>query len=221
MFDETSLIYQVGVWAVPVLFGIVVHEVSHGWAASKLGDPTAKLRGRLTLNPIKHIDITGTIVVPLMLLHLGGFIFGWAKPVPVIWQNLRQPRLGMAMVAFAGPLSNAIMAILWGFAAKIAYESYEVWHQGIVLFLWHVGHAGIVINIILMALNLIPIPPLDGSRIVLSLFSSKFSAKLHRYEFIGFIILVILIATGAVGNFLDPIVKQMHEWIFHFYAIAV
>jgi len=220
MFDENSLLYKIAVWAIPVLFGIVVHEVAHGWAASKLGDPTAKIQGRITLNPIKHIDLTGTIIVPLMLLHMGGFIFGWAKPVPVIWQNLRHPRSGMTLVALAGPFSNAIMAVIWGLCAKVAYETYEVWHQGIVLFLWQVGHAGIVINLVLMSLNLIPIPPLDGSRIVMSVFSTKLATLLSRYEFIGFFVLVALIALGAVGDFLVPIVKHLHQYIFNFYAIS-
>ena len=220
MFDENSLLYKIAVWAIPVLFGIVVHEVAHGWAASKLGDPTAKIQGRISLNPIKHIDLTGTVIVPLMLLHLGGFVFGWAKPVPVIWKNLRHPRSGMALVAFVGPLSNAIMAVIWGLSAKIAYETYEIWHQGIVLFLWQMGHAGIIINLVLMSLNLIPIPPLDGSRIVMSVFSTKFASFLSRYEFIGFFVLVALIALGAIGDLLDPIVKQLHQYIFNFYAIS-
>ena len=221
MFNDTSLLYQIAVWIIPVFFAIALHEAAHGWAASKLGDPTAKLQGRISLNPIKHIDIAGTIIVPLMLLHLGGFIFGWAKPVPVTWQNLRHPRLGMALVAVAGPLSNAVMAILWGLAAKIAFETFEIWHQSFVLYLWHIGHAGIIINLVLMILNLIPIPPLDGSRIIMSLFSLKLSSLLQRYELIGFVVLVILLATGIITSFLDPLVKQLHEWIFQFYAIHV
>ena len=118
---ELSLIQKIAVWSLPVLFAITVHEVAHGWVARRLGDPTAFMMGRLTLNPLKHIDPVGTVVVPLVLLMLGGFIFGWAKPVPVTWQNLRQPKRDMALVALAGPGANLLMAIGWGIVAKIGF----------------------------------------------------------------------------------------------------
>ena len=119
--DEFSLIQRIAIWALPILFAITVHEVAHGWVAKQFGDPTAMMLGRLTLNPIKHIDPIGTIIVPIFLLMVGGFIFGWAKPVPVTWENLRNPKRDMIFVAAAGPLANLIMAILWAAVAKIGF----------------------------------------------------------------------------------------------------
>ncbi len=118
MGDSQALLQNISIWAIPVLFAITVHEVMHGWVASKLGDSTARMMGRLTLNPIKHIDLVGTILVPAMLLMVGGFIFGWAKPVPVNWLNLKHPRRDMVLVALAGPFSNLLMAFGWALIAK-------------------------------------------------------------------------------------------------------
>ena len=160
--SDLNLFYQIGIWAVPVLFAITLHEVGHGWAAKVLGDPTASNMGRLTLNPVKHIDPIGSIVVPLLLFFTGGVIFGWAKPVPVNWANLGHKKRDMALVALAGPAANLLMILFWLLAVKLCIVSAE---QGnsvahiIVLMAW----AGIIINSLLMILNLFPLPPLDGN----------------------------------------------------------
>src|SRR5438105_13994721 len=157
--DQMNFIAKLAVWAIPVLFAITVHEVAHGWVAYKLGDKTAWMMGRLTLNPIKHIDPIGTILVPLVLLFLGGFMFGWAKPVPVNFSSLRNPKRDMALVAAAGPATNFLMAIVWAIIMKIGLIVYHTGFHAAELFIY-MGFAGIFINLIIMVLNLLPIPPL-------------------------------------------------------------
>jgi Zn-dependent protease len=157
------------VWVLPVLFAITLHEAAHGWMARRLGDPTAEMLGRLTLNPLKHIDPVGTILVPGILLLLGsGVLFGWAKPVPVTMENLRNPRRDMAWVAAAGPLANLLMAVLWAFIIHVGLWTIEM-SPGVARPLVFMGVAGVFINTILMVLNLVPIPPLDGGRVAMSL----------------------------------------------------
>ena len=200
---QLTMLQKIIIWALPILFAITVHEVAHGWLANKLGDPTARMLGRITLNPVKHIDLIGTIVVPLALLFLGGFIFGWAKPVPVTWENLKKPKRDMALVALAGPMSNLLMAIVWIIIAKLAIVFHSVWPMGaepIAL----MGFAGVMINLILMVLNLFPIPPLDGSRIVSSFLSGRAAMNYNRLEPYGLFILIGLIATGILGKLLWP-----------------
>ena len=200
---ELSLAEKIVVAAIPIIFAITVHEVAHGWVASKLGDPTAKLAGRLTLNPVKHIDPLGTIAVPLIMIALTPFAFGWAKPVPVDWRNLGQPRRDMALVAAAGPGANVAMLALWTlllsflFAAgnNISYLS---------MLLIEMARVGIIINIVLIALNLLPLPPLDGSRIVTSFLSPTAAYKYNLLERWGLPILVVLIFTGVLGKILHP-----------------
>jgi Zn-dependent protease len=156
--EELSIVQRIAVWALPILFAITVHEVAHGWMALRLGDHTAQMMGRLTLNPINHIDPIGTLVVPGILLLLGGVIFGWAKPVPVSWDKLRNPRRDMAIVALAGPMANLIMAICWAFIARLGIAL----APGIPIIgvpLAYMGIAGMFINAILMMLNLIPCLP--------------------------------------------------------------
>lgn len=191
---------QVAVWLVPVLLAITVHEVAHGWVAMKLGDRTAQMMGRLTLNPFKHIDPVGTVLVPLVLLLLpGGFIFGWAKPVPVTWQNLRHPKTDMALVAIAGPMVNLFMAILWAIVLKAGLlMGVQTGSPG--MFLVAVGMAGIFINTILMMLNLLPLPPLDGGRVLVGLLPGPLAWKVSQLEPYGIIILVVLLATGLLGH---------------------
>ncbi len=206
--DEFSLMQRIVVWSLPVIFAITVHEVAHGWVAKQLGDPTAMMMGRLTLNPIKHIDPIGTIVVPLVLLMLGGFIFGWAKPVPVTWENLRKPKRDMALVAIAGPAANLIMAILWALVIKFSLlvSGTMDWLAAPLLAM---GQAGILINVILMVLNLLPLPPLDGGRIATSLLPGPLSYKFSRIEPYGFFILLGLLATGLLGKILWPLVEMI------------
>lgn len=202
--DELNLLQRVAVWAIPVIFAITVHETSHGLVALRLGDPTARMLGRLTLNPVKHMDPIGTLLVPGILLMLGGFIFGWAKPVPITWQNLRHPKRDMALVALGGPLSNLMMALLWAMVTQIGAL---IGASGIGLYLIYTGVAGIFINVILMALNLLPLPPLDGSRVVAGLLPDRLAWQYGRIEPYGFPILVLLLVTGVLGQILWPVVE--------------
>jgi Zn-dependent protease len=203
--EELSLLQRVAVWVIPVLFAITVHETAHGWMALRLGDPTAKMLGRLSLNPLRHIDPVGTILVPGVLLLLGGFLFGWARPVPITWQNLHHPRRDTALVAAAGPLSNLLMALLWvlviRFGLMIGTSS-----DGMALFLVYSGMAGVFINTIMMLLNLLPLLPLDGGRIVESLLPGPLSWKFSRLERFGLPIMLLLLFSGALGKILWPLV---------------
>ncbi len=191
---------EISIWVIPVIFAITVHEVAHGWVASKLGDNTAKMLGRLTLNPFKHIDLFGTILLPGLLLLLGGFVFGWAKPVPVNWQNLRHPRRDMAFVAAAGPMANLAMAIIWCLLGRVGL-SLGGDMGGILLAM---SKAGIMINAVLLLLNLIPLPPLDGSRVVSSLLSPTVAAQYNRIEPYGFWVILLLLVTGVLSTILMP-----------------
>lgn len=189
--------------AVPVVFAITVHEVAHGWVAARLGDPTAKLAGRLTLNPVKHIDPLGTVVVPLVMLVLTSFIFGWAKPVPVNWRNLRRPRRDMALVAAAGPGANLLMLALWTLAlAPLFGAGGDLSYPSTLLI--EMAKMGIIINTVLIVLNLLPLPPLDGSRIVTAFLSPVAARRYNALESWGLLILVALIFTGVLGAILIP-----------------
>lgn len=212
MLGDFSLGQKIILWIVPLLFAITVHETAHGWVSSKLGDPTAKLLGRLTLNPLKHIDPIGTIIVPAILFSLGGFIFGWAKPVPITWQNLKHPRRDMALVAAAGPLANLLMAFLWVGIAKMAMG----FDNAPVIYMAQVG---ISINLVLMLLNLIPIPPLDGSRVLASFLSAKMAYQFNKLEVYGFLILVLLLASGVLGRILGPLLQSLLSVFFRFFGL--
>lgn len=205
---EFSLIQKIIIWAIPVLFAITVHEVAHGWVALKLGDRTAQMLGRLTLNPFKHIDPIGTVLVPGLLLLLGGFVFGWAKPVPVSYQNLHQPKRDMAWVAAAGPAANFIMAVIWAIVAKLGLM---LIHADISLGqpMMFMGVAGVLINTMLMMLNLLPIPPLDGSRVLSSWLPGPVAYKFSRIEPYGFFILLGLLYFGILSLILWPLVSAM------------
>jgi Zn-dependent protease len=211
--DHLSLPQLIAVWVLPVLFAITVHEVAHGWVAKQLGDPTAQRLGRLTLNPLKHIDPVGTILVPGLLLVIGGFMFGWAKPVPVTWENLRHPKRDMAIVAIAGPASNFVMAIIWALIAKLGSLLPETL-QFLGLPMAYMGIAGISINIALMVLNLLPLPPLDGGRVVAGLLPGPWAWQFNRIEPFGFFILLALLATGLLGKLLTPGVLLMQRLVF-------
>ncbi len=196
------------VWVIPVLFAITVHETAHGWMALRFGDPTAKMLGRLTLNPIKHIDPVGTVLVPGVLLLIGGFLFGWAKPVPITWENLKNPRRDMAWVAAAGPLSNLLMAIFWALVVRLGAMLGGA-AEGWVIFVLYVGVAGIFVNSVLMMLNLLPLPPLDGGRVVSALLPPRLSWQYGKVEPFGFPILVLLLFTGMLGKILWPLITLL------------
>jgi Zn-dependent protease len=212
MLGDFSLGQKILLWVVPLLFAITVHETAHGWIASKLGDPTAKLLGRLTLNPLKHIDPIGTIIVPAILFSLGGFIFGWAKPVPITWRNLKHPRRDMALVAVAGPLANLLMAFLWLGIGKVAVG---IDNDPIL----YMAQVGISMNLVLMLLNLIPIPPLDGSRVLASFLSPAMAYQFNKLEVYGFLILVLLLASGILGRILGPLLQGLLSVFFRFFGL--
>lgn len=200
-----STIQQLAALALPVLFAITVHEAAHGMMAQRLGDATAMMLGRVTLNPVKHIDPVGTILVPAVTFLLAHFLFGWAKPVPVNWRNLRNPRRDMVLVALAGPGANLIMALLWALAIQVGVILHGVF-EWVALPLIYMGSAGVLINSILMALNLLPILPLDGGRVVAGLLPPRLAFGFSRLEPYGLFIVLGLLVTGLLGRILWPIV---------------
>lgn len=199
-----TIIYTIAVWAIPVLFAITLHEVAHGWIANKLGDSTARMLGRLTVNPLKHIDPIGTILVPMVMVLLQtGFVFGWAKPVPINYNNLKNPRKDMAIVAVAGPLANLAMAIFWALVFKFGMTLGSTnLGEGIMA----MGKAGILINLVLFVFNLLPIPPLDGGRVLSAVVPPAVSDVLDRIEPYGFFIVIGLLYFGVLNVILNPVI---------------
>lgn len=201
-----TLIQKIAVWSIPVLLAITLHEAAHAYVANRCGDNTAKMLGRLSINPLRHIDLIGTILVPItigILTHFQ-FIFGWAKPVPIQWTQLRKPRRDMGFVAAAGPLSNIIMALMWAILLKSATMLHPEQSKA-SLFLLLTAEAGILINLILAFLNILPIPPLDGSKIIASLLPNRYAIAFLHIERFGFFILIILLFTGILNRILNPL----------------
>ncbi|MFJ5445613.1 site-2 protease family protein [Methylobacillus methanolivorans] len=199
---ELTLIQKIAIYALPVIFAITVHEAAHGYIARYFGDTTAESLGRITLNPIKHIDPIGTILVPALLVLSGtGFLFGWAKPVPVDFSRLRNPKRDMRWVAAAGPASNFLMAIFWAVVYKFSAMAGDF---AVPLAL--MGQAGILVNVVLMVLNLLPLPPLDGGRIAVSLMPNQMAYKFAQLERYGFIILLVLMFTGILSKIMMPFI---------------
>ncbi len=209
--EELTLAQKIAVWVLPILFAITLHEVAHGWLAWLLGDDTAKRLGRLSLNPLRHVDPVGTVAVPLVMMLLGGFIFGWAKPVPVDFERLRNPKRDMALVALAGPGANLLMALIWALLAR-----FGVWLEWpyVSVPLIYMGAAGIFFNLILMILNLLPVPPLDGGRVLVGVLPNRWAAMVSQLEPYGMPILLLLLVSGMLGRILGPVIYAMQGLFF-------
>jgi Zn-dependent protease len=208
--DVSHLVQTIAIYALPVLFAITLHEAAHGYVARHFGDMTAYAQGRISLNPARHIDLVGTIIVPAAILiasklaGANGFLFGWAKPVPVNYSALRRPRQNMMWVAAAGPASNLVMALAWGALFKIG-TAFPPGDYATPLKLMSV--AGMEVNVVLMLLNLLPILPLDGGRIVASLLPARMAWQYSKLEPWGFPILLLLMFSGYLGVIVGPMVK--------------
>ncbi len=201
--DPTNILITVLVYAIPVIFAITLHEAAHGYVARMFGDNTAYMMGRVTLNPAKHIDPIGTVVLPLATLALSGFMFGWAKPVPVNFGQLRNPRRDSILVAAAGPGVNVVQAIAWAAIMRVLLETVSG-PSSIGQFWAEVATAGITMNVMFAVLNLFPMLPLDGGRIVANLLPPKLGYAYSRTEPYGLIILLLLMVTGVFSRLLGP-----------------
>ncbi len=213
---ELNTIQKIAVMALPLVFAIVLHEVAHGWVADKLGDHTARSMGRLTLNPISHIDLFGTVLMPLMLFLLtnGKMVFGYAKPVPINPYNFKNPKKDMALSSLAGPGINMVMAIMFSFLLRVVTPpigdviTKQTWDWFVLPITLMFGY-GIIMNVVLAVLNMIPIPPLDGSRVVYWVLPDKQAAAYYRLEPYGTFILIGLIMLGVLGRIIEPIIRPI------------
>jgi Zn-dependent protease len=203
-----QLIQTVALAAIPILFAITIHEAAHGYVARHFGDLTAHREGRISLNPIRHIDMVGTILLPLLTLWMGGILFGWAKPVPVNFAALRNPKKDMLWVAIAGPASNLVMALGWALLYKMGlmYPENYFADAALGMAMW-----GIKINVVLMVLNLLPLPPLDGGRVAVSLLPHRQAFHLAKVEPYGMFILIFLAITPVLGLVLSPLVGLVYK----------
>ena len=213
-----ELLYKIFLYAVPILLAVSLHEAAHGWIAYLLGDSTARQLGRLTANPLKHIDPVGTVIVPAVMIILIGLPFGWAKPVPVDVRNFVNPQKDMALVALAGPVSNFIMAIFWTVMMLIALKVLP--SGGLAASIRLMAEVGVVINLVLMVLNLLPVPPLDGGRIVTGIVPFSVAVIIARFEMLGMVIVIFLLATGILGKILMPMVQALQKNLFAVFGIG-
>ena len=211
-----QLIQTIALAAIPVLFAITLHEAAHGYVARHFGDMTAHQAGRISLNPMRHIDPFGTVILPLLTLWMGGILFGWAKPVPVNFAALRHPKKDMLWVAIAGPASNLVMAMGWALVYKMGLMFPENYFAGPLL---GMAQIGIQINVVLMVLNLLPLPPLDGGRVAVSLLPHRQAFQLSKVEPYGMFILIFLAVTPVLGLILLPLVNLMFKLILLIFGI--
>ena len=203
---DATTIQKITIWILPVLLAVSLHEAAHAWMADRKGDSTARMLGRLTFNPFKHIDPIGTILVPTLMIMFTGFAFGWAKPVPVNVRNLRNPKKDMMWVALAGPASNFIMALIWTVLLHISVLFVDS-RSAISLFFLLMPVAGITINVILGVLNLLPIPPLDGGRIMAGLLPPRASLQYSKIEPYGLFIIIGLMLSGLLSYIIFPVIS--------------
>jgi Zn-dependent protease len=208
---DASIIQKITVYAIPLIFAITLHEAAHAYAARYFGDSTAYMLGRMTMNPIKHIDPVWTILVPIVTLLVSPFVFGAAKPVPVNFGALRNPKRDMIWVAAAGPLANLAMMVLWAIVGKVAIT---LGASGPIYFVALVAEAGIFVNALLMVFNLFPLLPLDGGRILAGLLPNRMAYAFSRTEPYGMFILIGLIVTGVLGRFMWPLVDISMKSIY-------
>jgi Zn-dependent protease len=211
-----QLIQTIALAALPILFAITLHEAAHGYVARYFGDMTAYQAGRISLNPLRHIDMVGTILLPLLTLSMGGILFGWAKPVPVNFAALRRPKQDMLWVAIAGPASNLVMALGWAFLYKLGIMFPENYFAAPLL---GMAKIGIEINIVLMALNLLPLPPLDGGRVAVSLLPHRQAFQLAKIEPYGMFILILLAFTQVLNLILSPLVNFAFKLIVSLFGL--
>ena len=213
---ELNIVQQVAVYALPVVFAITLHEAAHGYVAKHFGDTTAYMLGRVSMNPLRHIDPIGTVLIPLLTLFLGGILFGWAKPVPVNFNHLRNPKKDMLWVALAGPGANLAMALGWAVVMKLGNMMAG---NPFSLPMALMGMAGININVVLMVLNLLPLLPLDGGRIAVSLLPNRLAYRYSLLEPYGMILLVVLLFSGVLGAIMFPLINVTKSLILLLFGI--